>query len=151
MQQPFEFGYLSMIDMIKVINGDKSCLPADGKVIVPTRVIDKSNVAEFITYVKTLLQQVAAIATAPASARRRGRSPGRGRLADTLLELAGITKTYPGVMALDNVSLRVMPRRGAGADRRERRRQIDADEDPGRRRRADRRHDPHRRARASRR
>ena len=29
-------------------------------------------------------------------------------MADTLLELAGITKTYPGVMALDNVSLRVM-------------------------------------------
>ncbi len=29
-------------------------------------------------------------------------------MADTLLELAGITKTYPGVVALDNVSLRVM-------------------------------------------
>ncbi len=29
-------------------------------------------------------------------------------MADTLLELAGITKTYPGVIALDNVSLRVM-------------------------------------------
>ena len=54
-QQPFEFGYQSMIDMIKYINGDKSFLPADGKIIVPTRVIDKSNVAEFTTYVKTLL------------------------------------------------------------------------------------------------
>ncbi len=32
-----------------------------------------------------------------------------------------------------------------GADRRERRRQVDADEDPRRRRRAERRHDPHRR------
>ena len=29
-------------------------------------------------------------------------------MADTLLELTGITKTYPGVMALDNVSLGVM-------------------------------------------
>jgi ribose transport system ATP-binding protein len=29
-------------------------------------------------------------------------------LADTLLELAGITKVYPGVTALDNVTLRVM-------------------------------------------
>ena len=36
-------------------------------------------------------------------------------------------------------------RRGAGADRRERRRQVDPDEDPGRRRRAERRDDPHRR------
>lgn len=54
-QQPFEFGYLSMINMIKYINGDKSWLPADGKIIVPTRVIDKSNVHEFIAYVKKLL------------------------------------------------------------------------------------------------
>lgn len=28
-------------------------------------------------------------------------------MSETLLELAGITKTYPGVTALDNVSLRV--------------------------------------------
>jgi ribose transport system substrate-binding protein len=54
-QQPFEFGYLSMIDMIKYINGDKSWIPADKRVIVPTRVIDKSNVAEFTAYVKKLL------------------------------------------------------------------------------------------------
>ncbi len=54
-QQPFEFGYQSMIDMIKYINGDKSFLPADGKIIVPTRVIDKSNVVEFTAYVKKLL------------------------------------------------------------------------------------------------
>ncbi len=54
-QQPFEFGYLSMIDMIKYIDGDKSFLPADGKIIVPTRVINKSNVAEFTAYVKKLL------------------------------------------------------------------------------------------------
>ena len=56
-QQPFEFGYLSMIDMIKYIDGDKSFLPADGKIIVPTRVINKSNVAEFTAYVKKLLSK----------------------------------------------------------------------------------------------
>ncbi len=56
-QQPFEFGYQSMIGLIKVINGDRSWIPADGKIIVPTRVIDKSNVAEFVTYVKTLLHK----------------------------------------------------------------------------------------------
>ena len=56
-QQPFEFGYQSMIDMIKYINGDKSWLPANHQIIVPTRVIDKSNVADFITYVKTLLRK----------------------------------------------------------------------------------------------
>ena len=56
-QQPFEFGYLSMVNMIKYMNGDKSWLPADGKIIVPTRVIDKSNVKEFTAYVKKLLRK----------------------------------------------------------------------------------------------
>ena len=46
-QQPFEFGYQSMIDLAKVIEGDKSFLPKDGLIIVPTRVIDASNVEEF--------------------------------------------------------------------------------------------------------
>lgn len=54
-QQPFEFGYRSMIDMVKYLKGDKSWIPADGKIIVPTRVIDKSNVKEFVSYVKKLL------------------------------------------------------------------------------------------------
>lgn len=54
-QQPFEFGYLSMVNMIKYMNGDKSFLPADHKIIVPTRIIDKANVAEFTAYVKKLL------------------------------------------------------------------------------------------------
>jgi len=56
-QQPFQFGYQSMVDMIKYLNGDKSFLPADGKIIVPTRVIDKSNVAEFTKMVKELLKK----------------------------------------------------------------------------------------------
>jgi len=54
-QQPFEFGYQSMVNMIKYIGGDKSWIPANGLMIIPTRVIDKSNVAEFTTYVKKLL------------------------------------------------------------------------------------------------
>ncbi len=54
-QQPFEFGYLSMTNIVKYINGDKSWIPADKRLIVPTRVIDKTNVAEFTTYVRKLL------------------------------------------------------------------------------------------------
>jgi ribose transport system substrate-binding protein len=54
-QQPFEFGYQSMVDMIKYINGDKSFIPADKKIIIPTQVIDKSNVAEFQGHMKQLL------------------------------------------------------------------------------------------------
>lgn len=54
-QQPFEFGYQSMTDMIKYINGDKSFIPANKLIIIPTQVIDKSNVAEFQTHMKQLL------------------------------------------------------------------------------------------------
>ena len=54
-QQPFEFGYQCMVDMVKSLNGDKSWVPADKKIIVPTRIIDKSNVAEFQAYMKQLL------------------------------------------------------------------------------------------------
>ncbi len=55
-QQPYEFGYQSMADMVKYLNGDKSWIPADKKIIVPTRVIDKSNVAEFEANMKKLLR-----------------------------------------------------------------------------------------------
>ena len=54
-QQPFEFGYQCMIDMIKYLKGDKSWIPADKKIIVPTRIIDKSNVADFQNTMKQLL------------------------------------------------------------------------------------------------
>ncbi len=54
-QQPFEFGYQSMIDLDKVLRGDKSFIPKDGKIIVPTRVIDKTNVAEFVGTMRQLL------------------------------------------------------------------------------------------------
>lgn len=46
-QQPFEFGYQSVKVMAAVKGGDKSAIPADKKVIVPTKVIDKSTVDEF--------------------------------------------------------------------------------------------------------
>ncbi|MEZ5865298.1 MAG: sugar-binding protein [Geminicoccaceae bacterium] len=54
-QQPFEFGYQSMILMAKVIEGDKSVIPADGLLIIPTKVIDKSNVDEFRQEMQKLL------------------------------------------------------------------------------------------------
>ena len=54
-QQPFEFGYQSMTDMIKYINGDRSFIPANHLIIIPTRVIDKGNVAAFQTSMKQLL------------------------------------------------------------------------------------------------
>jgi ribose transport system substrate-binding protein len=56
-QQPYEFGYQSMIDMIKYINGDRSFVPANKLIIIPTRVIEKSNVAQFQDAMKELLKK----------------------------------------------------------------------------------------------
>ncbi len=55
-QQPFEFGYQSMIGMVKYLAGDKAWIPANKQIIVPTRIVDSSNVAEFQGYMKQLLR-----------------------------------------------------------------------------------------------
>jgi ribose transport system substrate-binding protein len=46
-QQPYEWGYQGMKLMAKYLEGDKSVVPADKLIIVPTKVIDKSNVDDF--------------------------------------------------------------------------------------------------------
>lgn len=51
-QQPFEWGYQGMTLMAKYLEGDKSFVPADGLIIIPTQIIDKSNVAAFTDQVK---------------------------------------------------------------------------------------------------
>jgi ribose transport system substrate-binding protein len=56
-QQPYEFGYQSMVDMIKYSNGDRSFIPASKLIIIPTRVIEKSNVAAFQDSMKQLLKK----------------------------------------------------------------------------------------------
>jgi ribose transport system substrate-binding protein len=55
-QQPFEFGYQSMKGMVRYLGGDKSWIPANKQVIVPTRIIDSSNVAEFQAFMKQILR-----------------------------------------------------------------------------------------------
>jgi len=54
-QQPYEFGYQSMINMAKLIEGDKSVIPANKLQIVPTQIVDKSNVKEFGDNLKAVL------------------------------------------------------------------------------------------------
>lgn len=54
-QQPYEFGYQSMITLAKIIEGDTSVIPANKQNIIPTQIIDKSNVEDFATRVKELL------------------------------------------------------------------------------------------------
>ncbi len=46
-QQPFEWGYQGMKLMARYLEGDKSGIPADKLIIVPTKIIDKGNVDAF--------------------------------------------------------------------------------------------------------
>ena len=46
-QQPFEWGYQGMKLMAAYLGGDKSGIPENKLIIVPTKVIDKDNVDAF--------------------------------------------------------------------------------------------------------
>ncbi len=46
-QQPYEWGYQGMKDLAKFIEGDKSFLPANKLIIIPTKIIEKGNVDAF--------------------------------------------------------------------------------------------------------
>ena len=46
-QQPYEWGYQGMKLMAKYLEGDKSGIPANELIIVPTKIIDKANVDAF--------------------------------------------------------------------------------------------------------
>ena len=46
-QQPYEFGYRSMELMAKILDGDKSGIPASKQIFVPTLAVKKANVEEF--------------------------------------------------------------------------------------------------------
>ena len=46
-QQPYEWGYQGMKTMAKYLEGDKSGIPANGLMIIPTKIISKDNVDAF--------------------------------------------------------------------------------------------------------
>ncbi|MDX1933036.1 MAG: sugar-binding protein [Capsulimonadales bacterium] len=53
-QQPYEFGYQSILLLAKVAGGDRSVVPADKKKIIPTLIIRKDQVDEFSAKLKEL-------------------------------------------------------------------------------------------------
>lgn len=53
-QQPFEFGYQAIKLMAKILDGDKSDIPAGKQIFVPTLTIRKENVEEFTTKINGL-------------------------------------------------------------------------------------------------
>lgn len=55
-QQPYEWGYQGMKLMAKYLEGDKSVVPADKLIIIPTKIIDKANVDAFETELKSRIK-----------------------------------------------------------------------------------------------
>ena len=53
-QQPFEFGYQSIVMMSKILNGDRSAIPATKQIFVPTLAVKQADVDEFIKKINTL-------------------------------------------------------------------------------------------------
>ena len=53
-QQPFEFGYQSMKLMARILDGDRSGIPATKQIFVPTLAIKKEQVEEFSQKIKQL-------------------------------------------------------------------------------------------------
>jgi ribose transport system substrate-binding protein len=53
-QQPYEFGYQAIKLMAKILDGDKSGIPAGKQIFVPTLMIKKDNVEEFTTKINEL-------------------------------------------------------------------------------------------------
>jgi ribose transport system substrate-binding protein len=53
-QQPYEFGYQAIKLMAQAIKGDRSVIPANKQVIIPTLVVNKSNVVDFTKRINEL-------------------------------------------------------------------------------------------------
>jgi len=53
-QQPFEFGYQAIKLMAQVLKGDRSAIPANKQIIIPTLVVNKANVEEFTRKINEL-------------------------------------------------------------------------------------------------
>ena len=58
MQQPYEFGYQSMIKMAEVHRGRQVGRAGEQAEIIPTKMIDKSNVAEFAATMQRAAEEV---------------------------------------------------------------------------------------------
>jgi ribose transport system substrate-binding protein len=53
-QQPFEFGYQAIKLMAQALKGDKSFIPANKQIIIPTMVVNRDNVEDFTKRINEL-------------------------------------------------------------------------------------------------
>lgn len=59
-QQPYEFGYQAIMRMAQAVRGDRSFIPETKQIIVPTLVVNRSNVEEFTKRISGLRGRAAA-------------------------------------------------------------------------------------------
>jgi ribose transport system substrate-binding protein len=55
-QQPYEWGYQGMKNMAKFLEGDKSFIPENKLIIVPTKIIDQGNADAYMETEKSYLK-----------------------------------------------------------------------------------------------
>jgi ribose transport system substrate-binding protein len=53
-QQPYEFGYQAITRMAQAVRGDRSFIPTTKQIIVPTLVVNHTNVEEFMKRINLL-------------------------------------------------------------------------------------------------
>ena len=53
-QQPFEFGYQAIQLMAQTLKGDKSLIPGNKQIVIPTLVVNKDNVDDFTKRINEL-------------------------------------------------------------------------------------------------
>jgi ribose transport system substrate-binding protein len=53
-QQPYEFGYQAIKRMAQAVRGDRSFIPESKQIIVPTLVVNRTNVDEFTQRINAL-------------------------------------------------------------------------------------------------
>ena len=53
-QQPFEFGYQAIKLMAQTIKGDKSLIPPNKRIVIPTLIVNKDNVEDFTKRINEL-------------------------------------------------------------------------------------------------
>ena len=117
-QQPFEFGRQAVTKMAKYLGGDKSDLEG-GKQIVPTLEYQERQCCGVPGQAEGTAWEVRTVEIEPASRCERSRDEFRATqmLSEAtqlqaprhLLEMRGISKRFPGVIALENVNLTVRP------------------------------------------
>ncbi len=66
-QQPYEIGYRSIHVLAKLLQGDKSEIPENKKILIPALVVQQSNVQEYMDKMNQLLGKAAAAPTTSAS------------------------------------------------------------------------------------